>query len=215
MCSFHSLSSTSHEEAVKHICRYLKGAKGHGLTFQPTTNLDLNLYVDANFAGLWGHEDDQDPVCVKSRTGYVLTLGGCPISWSSKLQTEIALSTTEAKFIALSQAMRELIPTRRLLAEISEQMRLQGDSPVLIKSTVFEDNQGCLSLVNVPKMSTRNKYISLKYHFFRSHSGTDKDGSGGSVVATYVKSEEQKADIFTKGLGPAQFKVIRKLLMGW
>ena len=55
--------------------------------------MDINCYVDADFAGLWGYEDDQDPVCVKSRTGYVLTLGDCPFLWVSKLQTEIALST--------------------------------------------------------------------------------------------------------------------------
>jgi len=200
----------SHEEAVKHICRYLKGAKGHGLTFQPTTNLDLNLYVDADFAGLWGHEDDQDPVCVKSRTGYVLTLGGCPISWSSKLQTEIALSTTEAEFIALSQAMRELIPTRRLLAEISEQMRLQGDSPVLIKSTVFEDNNGAISTAKAVKMTPRTKHIAVKYFFFKSHIGP---GTGIELVK--IDTLLQKADIFTKGMAPEKFSTMRKLLCGW
>ena len=111
--------------------------------------------------------------------------------------------------------MREVIPMRALLKEIGSKLNPSCSQETLIHSTVFEDNQGCLSLVNVPKMSTRNKYISLKYHFFRSHIGNDTDGSGGSVVAKYVKSAEQKADIFTKGLGPAQFKVIRKLLMGW
>ena len=102
----------SHEEAVKHICCYLQGAKGEGLTFKPDVSLQLDCYVDADFAGLWNYENDQDPVCVKSRSGFVMTLGGCPIQWSSKLQTEIALSTTEAEYIALSQAMRELIPLR-------------------------------------------------------------------------------------------------------
>ena len=92
----------SHEEAIKHICRYLQGVKGRGLPFKPNSSLGLDLYVDANFAGLWSYEDDQDPVCFKSRTAYMITLGGCPISWSSKLQTEIALSTTEAEFITLS-----------------------------------------------------------------------------------------------------------------
>jgi hypothetical protein len=128
----------SHEEAVKHVCLCLQEVKGHGLTFQPSSRLDLDLCVDADFAGLWNHEDDQDPVCVKSRTGHVIALlGGCPISWSSKLQTEIVLSTTEAKFIALSQAMRELIPTRRLLLEVATKMRLGGDDKVAIKSTVL------------------------------------------------------------------------------
>jgi hypothetical protein len=200
----------SHEEAVKHICRYLKGAKGHGLTFQPTTNLDLNLYVDADFAGLWNHEDDQDPVCVKSRTGYVLTLGGCPISWSSKLQTEIALSTTEAEFIALSQAMRELIPTRRLLAEICGNMRLQGGSPVSIKSTVFEDNNGAISTAHAVKMTPRTKHIAVKYFFFKSHIGP---GTGIELVK--IDTLLQKADIFTKGMAPEKFSTMRKLLCGW
>jgi hypothetical protein len=125
----------SHEEAVKHSCRYLQGVKDNGLMFKPSNdlqlvcyvdanfarlwnyesnqdpnNLQLVCYVDANFSGLWNYESDQDPVWVKSCTGYVMTLGGCPIQWNSKLQTEIALSTMEAEYIALSQAMRKLIP---------------------------------------------------------------------------------------------------------
>ena len=75
---------------------------------------------------------------------------------------------------------------------------------------MFEDNQGCLSLVNVPKMSARNKYLALKYHFFRSNIGEAK-----GIVAKYISTTEQRADIFTKGLPPQQFVVIRKLLMGW
>jgi len=68
----------------------------------------LFCYVDADFAGLWKVENESDPVCVKSRTGYVLLLGGCPLTWASGLQTEIALSTVEAEYIALSTAMRDL-----------------------------------------------------------------------------------------------------------
>jgi len=69
---------------------------------------------------------------------------------------------------------------------------------------------GVLSLVNVPNMSTRNKYLLLKYHFFRSAIGEAK-----GIVVKYVRSEEQKADTFTKGLPTKQFQVIWKLLMGW
>jgi hypothetical protein len=95
----------SHGEAVKRICRYLAGTARKGVEFNPTKAMELDCYVDADFAGLWNHEDDQDPVCVKSRTGYVITLGGCPVLWVSKLQTEIALSTLESEYIALSQAI--------------------------------------------------------------------------------------------------------------
>jgi Reverse transcriptase (RNA-dependent DNA polymerase) len=97
----------SHGDAVKRICCYLQGTKNRGLIFQPTKTMTLDCYSDADFAGLWNYEDDQDPVCVKSRTGYVLTLAGCPLTWVSKLQTEIALSTLESEYIALSTAIRE------------------------------------------------------------------------------------------------------------
>jgi hypothetical protein len=59
----------SHEEGIKHICRYLQGVKDNGLTFKPSNDLQLDCYVDVNFTGLWNYESDQVPVCVKSRMG--------------------------------------------------------------------------------------------------------------------------------------------------
>ena len=112
----------SHGEAIKRICRYLAGTKDKGTTFSPTKTLSLDCYVDADFAGLWLFERDQDPVCVKSRTGYVLMLGGCPLIFKSKLWTEIALLTLEAEYIALSQGMRELLPLRNLLQEVGKNL---------------------------------------------------------------------------------------------
>ena len=105
--------------------------------------------MDADFAGLYGYEDDQDPVSVKSRTGFTLTLFGCPIIWSSKLQSEITLSSTAVKYVVFSMAMRELLPMRTLLQEVGSKLGLDFVSTSLVRSTVFEDNQGCLSLVNV------------------------------------------------------------------
>ena len=75
--------------------------------------------VDADFAGSWDAGDAHTPESVLSRTSYVIMFAGCPISWCSKLQTEIALSTTEAEYIALSQAMREVIPFMTLLEEVN------------------------------------------------------------------------------------------------
>ena len=200
----------SHGQAIKRIIRYLIATRDRGILFQPNLAQGLDCYVDADYCGWHDSEHEQDPVSVKSRTGFVLTLFGCPVIWSSKLQTDITLSSTAAEYVAFSMAMRELLPMRVLLQEIGAKMDLPAISDSLVKSTVFEDNQGCLSLVNVPKMSARNKYLSLKYHFFRSHIGEDK-----GIIAKYVHTSEQKADIFTKGLPPAQFVVIRKLLMGW
>jgi hypothetical protein len=200
----------SHAAAIKRIARYLVGTKDRGLTFSPDENLKLDCYVDADFAGLWRYEDDQDPVCVKSRTGYVFTFAGCPVSWTSKLQTEIALSTLEAEYIALSTAMRELLPMRRLFKEIGEKMNLQLQEKGLLHSTIFEDNNGALGLATSPKMTPRTKHIAVKYHFFKDHIGEDK-----GIRIIKIDTEFQKADIFTKGLPFEDFERIRGLLMGW
>ena len=103
---------------IKRILRYLQGAKDKGLILNPSETLQVDCYVDADFAGLWNVEQDQDPLCVKSRTGYIIMFMGCPLTWISKLQTQIALSTTEAEYIALSQAMRDLIAIREVIQEI-------------------------------------------------------------------------------------------------
>ena len=101
----------SHATAIKRIAHYLQGVlnKEAGLCYRITKDLNFDLYCDADYAGLWTYEDDQDPVCVRSPTGYAMTLGGCPVHWTSKLQTEIALSTLEAEYIALAQGMREFV----------------------------------------------------------------------------------------------------------
>ena len=102
------LSKEIHGQAVKKIIRYLVKTRDRGLEFVPNLEEGLDCYVDADFAGLWGHEDDQDPVSVRSRTGFTLTLFGCPILWSRKLQTDQTLSSTAAEYVAFSMAMRHL-----------------------------------------------------------------------------------------------------------
>ena len=93
-CARHTFDpKESHEVALKRIGQYLKGTMDKGLILNPEDNYNIDCYPDADFAGLYGHEHPQDPHCVRSRTGYVITLAGCPILWVSKLQTEIALST--------------------------------------------------------------------------------------------------------------------------
>jgi hypothetical protein len=211
----------SHAKAVKRIIRYLKGTRDKGMSLKPNGQLQVDCYVDADFAGLWNVEDDQDPVSVKSRSGHVIFFMGCPFSWSSKLQTQIALSTMESEYIALSQAMRELIACREILKEIYTHVlhdsekgksidyytisKTFGELPA---SIVHEDNEACLKFATMPKMSPRTKHIAIPYHFFRS-----KIGSEIKVVA--VNTDNQLADQFTKGLPQDKFLRDRKLLMGW
>ena len=200
----------SHAAAIRRICRYLKGTRDKGLIMSLKGNLNLNCYVDADFAGLYHHEDNQDPVCVKSRTGYVIQLGGCPLVWVSKLQREISLSTLEAEYIALSTAMRDLLPMKELLQEVVSKMTTKKIEGASVKSTVFEDNNSALQLSLSPKLTPRTKHIAVKYHFFKSKIGEDK-----GITIKRVDSVENVADIFTKGVQGDLYSQLRKKLMGW
>ena len=130
--------------------------------------LHINLYADADFAGLWSSEDEHDPVCVKSRSGFIVTIGNVPLMWKSKLQTEIALSTMESEYIALSTSMRELVFVKELFNEVREIFNLSIEYETTI-SRVFEDNQACLKLASstMPKLTPRSNHIAVKYHWFK------------------------------------------------
>ena len=97
----------SHEIAVMRIGRYLLGTKDRGMIYRPDSKRGLEIFVDADFAGGWDPEDAENADNVYSCTGYVICYARCPMFWQSKLQTEIALSTAEAEYIALSQALRD------------------------------------------------------------------------------------------------------------
>ena len=129
-------AKASHERAIKRIGRYLLGMRNKGLILNPTNHLKIDCYVNANFAGTWGAKDPNNPNCVKSRTGFVFMLAGCPCIWFSKLQTEIALSTMQAEYVALSTAMRHLLPFRRLVEEACAAVSVEANRLVTIGTTV-------------------------------------------------------------------------------
>jgi hypothetical protein len=201
----------SHEEALERIGRYLKGTQEKGLILRPTKELNIECFVDADFAGLWPYEDRDDPTCVKSRTGFVICLAGCPVIWSSKLQSDIATSTMEAEYNALSLSMRELLPFKHLLETLVKSIGLPDDNDITFKTTVWEDNAGALSLANLEpgRMTPRSKHYAVKYHWFRSHLKPN------NIIVKKIDTTEQKADILTKGLRTEKFWQIRQLLCGW
>mmetsp|Transcript_13035 Transcript_13035/g.30840 ORF Transcript_13035/g.30840 Transcript_13035/m.30840 type:complete len:480 (-) Transcript_13035:352-1791(-) len=211
-CARYSFAPTrSHELALIRIGRYLKGTIDGGLILDPTEDLRLDCYPDADFAGLWGHDDPQDPRCVRSRTGFLINLSGCPVVWSSKLQSEIALSTMEAEYVALSTSLRSLFPVQDLLLELGSCLNLPVDPTSRLHIEVHEDNVGALTLGRLEprRMTPRSKHYAIKYHWFRSQLTTR------NVTLSKIESSEQLGDIFTKGLSGPQFKYLRKQIMGW
>jgi hypothetical protein len=200
----------SHVQAVIHLAKYLQNTREEGIILDPDLKKSFEVYADADFAGNWYSKTaDEDPSTAKSRTGFVILYGGCPILWGSKLQTCISLSTTEAEYVALSQALRDTIPIMNLLSELKD----LGFHDENIKPTVhchaFEDNTGALELSKVHKMRPRTKHINNIYHHFRSHVRK------GLISIAHVSTEDQVGDIFTKPLPQNLFIKHRKRLLGF
>ena len=178
------------------------------MIFRPDPSLGLECFVDADFAGNWNQADPDNAENVMSRTGYTVRYAGCSATWSSKLQTEIALSTAEAEYIAPSQALREVIPVMCFLDELKPVIDLYVPTPRM-HCKVFEDNTACISMASAKKFAPRTKHIALKYHHFRSAMNE------GKIKIFHVNTNEQIADIFTKPLKIDQFHYLRQKLMGW
>jgi hypothetical protein len=206
----------SHEEALQRIGRYLKGTRDKGLILHPAKDdetFSIDVYVDADFAGGWGYEDPHDPVCVKSRTGYVIEIMGCPVVWVSKLQTEIATSTMEAEYSALSMAMRAAIPLIEVCKAVIRGLKLKDDSVTKFKTVIHEDNQGCIALASLEpgRQTPRSKFYAIKMHWFRSWLRQ----APHEISIEYIETNSQKADMLTKALTGPKFIENRKLTLGW
>ena len=134
---------------------------------------------------------------------------GCPISWTSKMQTEIALSTTETEYVALSQSMREVIPLLRLLEDLDSVLDLPHQDKPHFRCTVWEDNRSAIRVAESPKFTPRTKHIALKYHHFR------RFVEAKTIIINPISTHDQLADIFTKPLPDSTFVSLRQRLLGW
>ena len=108
--------------------------------------------------------------------------------------------------------MRDLVPMRRLLQEVGTKMNMDFAKPALVHLTIFEDTNGALGLATSPKLTPRTKHIGVKYHWFKSLIG---ESNGNEFIIKKIESENQKADILTKGLPSETFNEIRNLVSGW
>ena len=203
----------SHASAIKTIVRYSKRTADKGTIVKISNKLDLDCYVDADFAGLFNRDPHHESSSAKSRTGYLINLGGCPLIWKSQLQSSVALSTGEAEYSALSQSMRSLLPIREQLIEfngiVDVPSSLLQSSDIIVHTTVHEDNNNALMLATSQRITSRTKYYATKWHFFW------EKVKRGIVKVVKVPSDEQCADYFTKGLVRDLFEKCRKHVQGW
>jgi hypothetical protein len=149
-----------------------------------------------------------DPSTTKSRSKWIIFYAGCPISWASKLQSQIALSTTKAKYIAMSQALRDAIPVMNLLQEMREQNFKVVCVASYVYCKVFEDNAGALELAWLSKLCPRTKHINVCYHHFREHV------QKGLIKIFPIDTKDQIADALTKTLAQNNFQRHRHHMCG-
>lgn len=171
----------------KRVFGYIKKTIDYGLIFQNSEESDLSFYADSDWAGEKSNR--------KSRTGWVACLNGTAISWSSRKQTCIAQSTTEAEFIALSELCHEVKWLRLFMTEIGK----QWTGPCV----VYSDNIGAQSWANASSTMRRTKHIEVR-HFFSQWCV-----QGGLIKPADINSTENPADTFTKPLDKVKFTLFR------
>ncbi|XP_060969596.1 secreted RxLR effector protein 161-like [Cannabis sativa] len=187
---FMSNPGEEHWKGLKWLLRYLKGTASYGLKFNKTgSKMKLEGFVDADYAS---NRDTR-----KSITSYCFQLNECCISWKVQLQPVVALSTTEAEFMATTEAFKEAVWLKGILSEI--QMKLR-------KVTVFSDSQSAIHLCKNPVYHERSKYIDVRLFWIR-----DKVEEG-EVELKKIPSEENPADAGTKVLSVSKFKHCLDLL---
>lgn len=185
---YSSNPTDKHKTAVKHVFRYLQGTSNLGLVFD-SSKRDLGLcgYTDAN----WARDHDK-----RSTGGYVYMLCGTIISWSSKRQATVALSSCEAEYIAETEAAKEAIWLKRLL----NNFHFKTPEAVKIKG----DNKGALALAKNPEFHSRTKHIDIRYHFVR------QKVEEGLVDLEWIGTASNLADGMTKPLSGTPFQSFRR-----
>jgi hypothetical protein len=170
----------------------------------------IDAFPDAVFAGTYGHEKPTNPSCAKSCTGFVITFAYVPILWQSKLQTETALSTMEAKVIALLACCRELFPIIDMVESLTAAVNLPIGETTM-KLSVHEDNSGALVLAKTlpPQFTPRSKYYAIKTIWFC------KEIHRQNINLLKIDTIEQLGDIFTKGLARVPFDYLWMKIIGW
>lgn len=155
--------------------------------------LTINAYCDAD----WG----SDPEDARSTTGYIIQLNGCTISWCSKKQKTIALSSAEAEYMALVEAIKEIIWIKQLLSEMVPLVNI-------VSTHLYCDNQAAIAISKNDVHHDRTKHINIRYHFIREVI------SNKEVELHWIATTDQLADIFTKPLGRNKLNKLKGLVLG-
>jgi hypothetical protein len=179
-----------HLAALKRILQYIRGTLHLGLFLRPTSQTELVVHSDANWAG---YSDTR-----RSTSGYVVFFGDNLIYWSSKRQNTVSRFSAEAEYRAIANAVAEATWLRQLLTELH--------APMPKKTLVYCDNISFVYMSSNPVQHQRTKHVEIDIHFVREHVAL------GNVCVLHVPTTSQFADVFTKGLSSSVFTDFRSSL---
>ena len=181
-------ATPAHMKNLMRAIKYVLDTRERVLHFevkdQEGSQWSLKAFSDSDWAG---SKDDR-----RSITGYCIYLKGCLVSWKSRGQKHVTLSSTEAEYVAVAEACADIMFIKMMM----EFLKVEVQRPV----TVFCDNVGAIFLGNNAKQSVRTKHIDVKYHFIREHV------VDGVVEIVFVPSAENDSDIFTKNVGKETYE---------
>jgi hypothetical protein len=186
LAQFAARPSQEHLNKALYICRYLVGTKNYCLTYDGSAGHGLIACTDSDWAS--------DHSSRKSQTGYFLKLAGGAISWTSRAQKTIALSSTEAEYMALSDCSRQVVWMHTLLGELGYHLK-----PV----PICGDNQGSIFIASNPVTEKRSKHIDIRFHYIREVIERKL------AEVFFIDGDKNPADLLTKNLGSVKFLQFR------
>jgi hypothetical protein len=187
MSQYSANPSEDHLNRALYIVRYLAYTKDTCITFNGLAkNASFTTYCDTDWAG--------DLETRRSTTGYCIFLADAIVSWCSRRQKVVVLSSTEAEYIAMTESARQLVWIRNLFKEIGHEIK----HPLPLNC----DNQGAMFLAENPAQEGRSKHIAIKYHYIREAVQEHKQ-----LELFYVPTQDQRADIFTKNVTFDKFRL--------
>ena len=184
LCQFMASPAVSHWNAVKRVFRYLQGTAEYELVYGWKCGVDQPLYGYSDSD--WGNDVNDR----RSVTGWVFLLHDGAVSWQSCKQPTVALSSVEAEYMAATQATREAVWWRAFLTELG--------MPPTTATTIYSDSQGAIALAKKPEHHKRTKHIDIQHHYVREQTAT------GSVILSFIGTENMVADVLTKPLAAAR-----------
>ncbi|CAH9119565.1 unnamed protein product [Cuscuta europaea] len=171
-----------HLGAVKRIMKYISGTLEYGIQYTRVKEFNLRGYTDSDWAGC---VDDR-----KSTSGSVFDLGSDAITWSSKKQETVALSTSEAEYVAARAAAKQALWLRKLLTDLCCK---QEEKP-----EIWCDSKSAIAMAKNPTFHSRTKHIDVQHHFIRQLVAEEK------ITLHFCGTDWQNADLFTKALNQAK-----------